>query len=258
MLKFSNFNCLLLAVGLLLPNSAYGEPIKILEGNITHLEHIEPLKPQLQIGKPFIDSKGSAGKWFELPKWLEGKWDIVSNVQLATIDLKRRILKQDIVRRDIQEYPTMGYQKDKQGFAWTLSKSPEAIVISRGEYRDVIVPEVTEVTNPTDKFALKEKAILIRYDFRSKNITTIERSETVKEFKIIEDGLVSCLTDRQTFDEDGHPKENFKGVQVWKRIDDMQRIDMIGEANLRESFLRFLSDNGFMEKYPDNQEKKDD
>lgn len=232
--------------------SSFAETTKILEGSITHSDQMTPLGSEMQIGKPYIDSDVPIGRWYEIPIWLEGKWDIVSNIRLSRNDLKRRIQNHDVFRQDLQEFVVFGYQRDSLGNPWSLSKSPKPLVSSKGQTKEAKSIEVFRTETSAERFTAKENSSSICYSADTKRITNVVRSEAIKEFRPIEDGLVSCLTDSQTYDEDGLPIERVKAVQIWKRIEDFKRVDIVGESDLRESFLRFLSNNGYMKLLPSN------
>lgn len=231
-----------------------------LEGGINHKIELAPglasLKPGGDFSIDFLRPQPN-DVWVKIPKWLAGTWRSLNTLRTFNYDEKSGETdnSSQIVQKTTREI--FGLQQDAAGDIWTLAINPnptlsqertkegtegnagqvtvmDSFLISKNDY---------QVTG-TDRATILATAEEIRVNKANNKISTIENQKIVRKFSLLEDGLVTCLSEQTNFEPDGTPLSKQKFAVVLRRIEPFQNQDDLNAIKLKSSFEKFLDKTG--------------
>lgn len=232
-----------------------------LQGNATHLDQLSPLETNLRNGSTFSDSlvlPDSADIWIPIPGWISGKWEVISNYQLDSVNKRTRTRDKEIILVEQSETQRFGWQKDSQGGLWTTAFSVEPTTVSKGKTKEIKVRKIKSASTniDTNNFILKTSETIIVVDSKKRTIEETIRKERFIRYQLIEPDLMVATTDEQLYDEEGNPIVHTKNLVSFRKQRDFQVTNFYNNRDLATSFSKYLTKVGKLSLIPGVEKKE--
>lgn len=226
----------------------------VLEGGTSHVQHLPQLPKALRPGNKADDKEdfSRAGKWFEIPSWLAGRWSVISDYQMSKIDGDSRESDENPVRIVHKEILTLGFQKDATGNIWTTAASIKPYVSNEAGTRN-IKSHIVSSLKIEDPRQVKIVGVeqVVKCDPETGIIVDTERKHVISNIILLDDGVIVISRDEQSYDPDGLPKDQSKHVVTCKRVSRFRIVDRLDNYDALTSFCRYLTDVGSLSLIPE-------
>jgi hypothetical protein len=215
-----------------------------LEGGVEVQARIEPLSSKLSPGLSLDETAVlTDSDWYAIPEWLSGTWQTVQILQLSSVD--QRTAHEDTTCKAVagSEEETFGYQLDNQRRPWTLALSvgfKESGTSGNFQWqRRVNLP----IGESSDSVTFRSNDLLVDLG-ESAHIKGVVRRQIKRNLHRMDANTVSALYWSREYDAAGLPSRTGKEIRIMRKIGDFSPKDMVGDRDLKTSFIKFLQKTG--------------
>lgn len=228
-----------------------------LQGKIEHADQLEPLATDLRSGAQFKESKLSVGtyasKWFEIPAWFAGTFQVDENVITSMEDCVTGEVSHPNQAVLFSAQELHGFQRDAKGNIWHYyvesgtSKSEQARQITYN-----CIDWYGPITIRKDRVIMRILGTSLIVDKNTGTIVDSFRREDLKTYQPVSGNVLKVTYTSKSFDSRGHARDLQRGESIHKLIAPFAEIDQHGDTNYRLLFRDYLSANGKKDLLPAN------
>jgi hypothetical protein len=220
----------------------------LLQGGVEHTRTLPPVEASLRPGSLFnanaFKATKPANKWYLLPDWIAGTWDIPGYTQYSIHDY--RTGKTNDIWRTVSQYSTeqIGMQTDKLGQAWYFPCVPYVVRHYENDiYHEQVIEqkEVLEVGH--NRVVINYLSMDIQVDRSTGRVVRTDRVETLRVFTPQHHNFIRCDASQKTFNEDGKPLTLERRVHFSTRISGFRPQARCNGESLRNMFREYLREN---------------
>jgi|GEM_PF-3379172 hypothetical protein len=191
---------------------------------------------------------GAAGEgnnyWIPVPAWLAGTWQTKFQTFLDSYDCTtgQQILTEPTSLK-VARQRTIGAQQDATGQIWHYAATPYVRTSDTGSYiESQTIEQLTLLTSNPEQVRLCTVGKITRWSKSSRDNLGSFYERTVVTYTPMSEGVIKTDLNITDFDTDGKARLNSFSVCLERRVTPFAIINRDERGNLREKFLRFLSE----------------
>jgi len=215
----------------------------VLKLGVRHSINLTAIPDKLQPGSIFDERLLQQNQhliWYQIPKWLAGKWQREQETTVFSYDYESRQSDRQKHRFTSRQTADFGVQKDKAGNIWHCNLA-SAGVSDRGSYRSIALVRLQEPLQVSaDQLTLKEVFTVVNVAKETNVIMESYSLESLTRYKPISDGNVETSMSMKIYNADGSAKKLQENVAYDRRIGPMDVVDKYKGKDVRADFEQFL------------------
>lgn len=189
-------------------------------------------------------AQSTANQWIPVPAWLSGTWQARFQTFLDTYDFRlRKKTLEEPATLHIHRERTIGAQLDESGQIWHYVGAPYVRTSETESYTESqTITRVSVLSSDSTQVKLCTVGEVTRISKPDGDEVDRFYEKTVVTYSPLNEGVIKVDLTITDFDINGHALRQAQSVCVERRVKPFLVIDRDERGELREKFLRFLTE----------------